>query len=343
MSHIKRFNFILRGCCFSMNDVKKLNILILISPLFVTALSVLGLINLIPGFVLREILVELLVNLSILYFVILYLKAKKQGAYPEAGPIYKDLLRINKITLKDLLCTVLLCISFPPVLTFVNLFSQLFTVNSVNDTIFTMWEKSGLVESFLVLGVFPAALEELVNRGIIQSVYKKVNVLGSILIGSLVFALSHGNLNQFMYALVAGFFFALLTEASDSIIPSFIVHMWVNGSSVIDAFRYLSELTSADYTPTSLGTGNAASLLPTYLGLALFGIAVSFLLLFCIAKNHGRWNIIKDAFVYRYDTESVPGTMPMRRLFTWPLTAFVIIEAASIVFTELMIRGILKM
>lgn len=123
-----------------------------------------------------------------------------------------------------------------PFISFINVFSQLFTENAVlgmNEEIMSM---PPLLMIFII-GVFGPFCEEFVFRGIIFQGYKKAgSLLGAMVLSSLLFGLLHMNFNQFCYACVLGFFFALLTEVTGSLWSSVIAHMIVNTHNVVMLF-----------------------------------------------------------------------------------------------------------
>ena len=84
----------------------------------------------------------------------------------------------------------------------------------------------------LVVAVLAPFVEEISYRGIYFGVYSKKGVLPAALLTAVMFGLMHANLNQFAYAVTAGFIMAMFSYAGISIVCSFIIHFIVNGSSV---------------------------------------------------------------------------------------------------------------
>ncbi len=80
---------------------------------------------------------------------------------------------------------------------------------------------------FLVIlrhAVLTAILEELLFRYLPIAFLAPHSRLAAAVYSSLFFALAHCNLYQIPYALLAGFIFAVLDMASDSILPSLLIH-----------------------------------------------------------------------------------------------------------------------
>ena len=141
--------------------------------------------------------------------------------------------RLKKIHISTALMTVLFTVLMEPLITLVNAVSMLAVENTVAGlsarvTRLPLW---GMLLGIAVYGPFA---EELAFRGVIyQSYRRQENRWKALLLSSLLFGLMHMNLNQACYAFVMGIALALLVEATDSMIPAFIAHFWVNGLSTV--------------------------------------------------------------------------------------------------------------
>lgn len=140
--------------------------------------------------------------------------------------------------------TVLLMVVFTflmlPLVTAANFFSQIFTRNAVVDISGQVLDIPFLPMVF-IMGLFGPFCEEFVFRGLIYSWLSKKSerYIASALVSALFFGLMHMNFNQFCYAFVLGFVFAIVNEALDSTWPSFICHAVVNTENV--AILYISD------------------------------------------------------------------------------------------------------
>lgn len=141
--------------------------------------------------------------------------------------------RLKKIHISTALMTVLFTVLMEPLITLVNAVSMLAvenTVAGISDRV-TQLPLWGMLLGIAVYGPFA---EELAFRGVIyQSYRQQENRWKALLLSSLLFGLMHMNLNQACYAFVMGIALALLVEATDSMIPAFIAHFWVNGLSTV--------------------------------------------------------------------------------------------------------------
>lgn len=82
----------------------------------------------------------------------------------------------------------------------------------------------------LAMAVFPSIFEEIINRGLLLSAYKKGGNLFAILASSLLFSLLHLNLINLPNTFLLGLFFAYLVLATDSIYAAVLGHLVFNAS-----------------------------------------------------------------------------------------------------------------
>lgn len=75
--------------------------------------------------------------------------------------------------------------------------------------------------------------EELFFRGVLLRTLAKSNQRFAIFASAFFFGLVHGNLQQFILAFLIGIFLAHITIKHGSIIPSVIVHMFINSVSTL--------------------------------------------------------------------------------------------------------------
>lgn len=91
--------------------------------------------------------------------------------------------------------------------------------------------------------------EELFFRGVVLKQTSRVSARFGIIFSAVMFGLMHGNPYQFVMATVIGLFFGYITVKTDSLIPSIVCHIAINGlmsvSDVIGAFS--EELADLSY------------------------------------------------------------------------------------------------
>lgn len=78
--------------------------------------------------------------------------------------------------------------------------------------------------------------EEFFFRGMLLKVFSRANQRFAIVASAVFFGLAHGNLAQFMLAFILGIFLAHIDMKHNSIIPSIVVHVFLN--TISDIFNY---------------------------------------------------------------------------------------------------------
>lgn len=91
----------------------------------------------------------------------------------------------------------------------------------------------GMVIMVLYSCIIAPITEELFYRGMLLKSLSKVNQRFGIIVSSLFFGLAHGNIRQFMLAFLLGIFLSHITMKHNSILPSTIVHIFVNSLATI--------------------------------------------------------------------------------------------------------------
>lgn len=314
-----------------MNRIKTVNIVFLITVLISIAGSF--------GAMLVPDGVPLLIYSQVLLVcpAVLYLLLSKQS------PI--EALRIHKIKFVVIILLIILTFLLMPLLTFVNALSMLFFTNSISGTISDIASTTPFFISLTTIAFVPCILEESVYRGIFYNEYRKVSVLKGIVLSGLLFGLLHMNFNQFLYAFLMGIIFALVIEATDSIVSTMIMHFAINGSSVTLTYA-MTKLDGIllESQPDQLFTPNTGfmkqQLLLTVLMygfIAIFTTALAVLLYIAIAKISGRWEIVRGYF--KSNNNSIIREIEKKqRLITIPLIIAVIICIILMIYTEIVMR-----
>lgn len=157
----------------------------------------------------------------------------------------KETLGIASLTWKQWLLLIPLAMCMDKVATLVNLLSMLFAENTVSNHMTELVLQYPMPLVFFVVAVTPMICEEAVFRGVIYRGYRLKSICGAIFLSAFLFGIMHMNLNQFCYAFVLGVLFCLINEAAGSILPSMMMHLYINGKSVIllyGAVEFLKEL-----------------------------------------------------------------------------------------------------
>jgi len=159
----------------------------------------------------------------------------------------KKSLGLNPLTWKQWLLLIPLAMCMVNITEFVNVISQLFATNTVSGHMMDLTLQYPMPVVFFVVAITPMICEEVIFRGIIYQGYRRTNLLVAILLSSFLFGIMHMNVNQFCYAFILGILFCLINEAAGSFIPSMVMHVYINGRSVlllygvVELFEYLHE------------------------------------------------------------------------------------------------------
>jgi membrane protease YdiL (CAAX protease family) len=283
--------------------------------------------SLVENYALKILIVQLFVVLPTIVWICLSQKGDRKRVLTEE-------FRFRKISLSTALLVMVTMLFLSPLLTFVNLLSQMFSNYVAGEEIVGQISDQPFWVAILVIALLPAVCEELVYRGMLYGGYRRRSVWMGALLSGLVFGMMHGNLNQMMYALLMGFVFALVDEITESVVSSMIMHFLVNGTSV--ALVYLMNyaknsggeiaemLAKSEEQAESLGW---ADLLP-YGILGLIGGFVAYRLICVLAIRCGTAGKLKAELKER------GKLLAFGNLITAPLILALCILAVLVVVTE---------
>ena len=291
---------------------------------------------------------------------------------------YAETVRFKKMKFTDMLLAVLFGILVQPVVTLINAISMVFSKNVTGVSIFNIAERVPLLVGLLLVAVLPAVLEETVYRGVFYNEYSKVNLWKAALLSGVMFGVMHGNINQFCYAAVLGIVFALLIEATGSIVSTMLVHFWTNASSVVVLYLYpkLYDFAKAYYNmykeygneamavalENAFGdmtlpatewarqlmdsTANLQLTMPQVLTLygpqALIMGVLAFFVYKKLAVRNGNWDRICTCFKKQPAmTEAEPATLevgPKKRMVTIPWMIAMVLGVAFMIYFEFLLQ-----
>ena len=212
-----------------------------------------------------------------------------------------------------------------PLMSFINVFSQLFAENVAVDMLGEVADLSPLI-TLLIVGFFGPFCEEFTFRGVIYGGLRKSGYLffAAALTG-VYFGLMHLNLNQLSYALVLGVILSLLVEATGSIWSSVIAHVTVNtwnlammlfadkvySSMGIDVFEEAAEAADTDTKLMMMGVLLVISVITSLLSAGVF---------IGICSHEGRIDHVRSIFAGRRisqgSDDAEDGTEGKRQVIT---------------------------
>ncbi|MCR5108745.1 MAG: CPBP family intramembrane metalloprotease [Lachnospiraceae bacterium] len=200
-----------------------------------------------------------------------------------------------------------------PSVQWLNIVSQLFTKNLVSDTMLKLIDDISPVAMIITVALIGPLCEEIAFRGVIfGGLRRSGRILGAVIVSALFFGLMHLNLNQFIYAFVLGVAFALLTEATGSILPSFIGHFVINGYNIVTPYiaeYFLQRLGNKgsdilnEAMESSVGKLEILIAAGVYLIPAVIGAVLSVLLFMAICRQEGSLSHIKKILKLVKDTD----------------------------------------
>lgn len=291
---------------------------------------------------------------------------------------YAETVRFKKLKIGDMAFCILFGILIQPVLTLLNALSMVFSTNTTSTFIVDLSMKIPFLLALFLMAIVPAVLEETVYRGVFYNEYSKLNPWKAALLSGLLFGLMHGNINQFCYAAVMGILFALLIEATGSILSTMLIHFWINAGSVVMIYVYpkLYELVQAFYRmyqeydnqemveilEASFGDMTLSStewmqqlmassaelnltvpdVLLLYAPQALIMGGLAFFVYRKLAMRNGNWEKI-CGFFRKQPQVQADGTAtweaePKQKMVTVPLVLAIVIGIAFMIFYEVAIR-----
>lgn len=213
------------------------------------------------------------------------------------------MLPYKKINPVNILLIIVFTELLDPLISFVNVASQLFTRNEVL-TISSEVLSLPFPVMFFLIGIMGPFCEEFVFRGVIFFGFRSSTdrVIASAIASAAFFGLIHMNLNQFCYAFALGAVFAMTDEIFDSLWPSFIMHATVNSKNVV--MLYASEKMMEFAGKETLNEAYDMVANKTYilimaaflLFIAFFTTALAILLLWGMCKIEGKEYKLKDLF-----------------------------------------------
>jgi membrane protease YdiL (CAAX protease family) len=100
--------------------------------------------------------------------------------------------------------------------------------NEIVNPIEELIQNSSIYINLIIISIIAPIFEELFFRKLLIDRTIKYGATLSILLSAFIFALFHGNLNQFFYAFLLGAFFAYVYTKTGNIIYTIILHAFVN-------------------------------------------------------------------------------------------------------------------
>lgn len=207
---------------------------------------------------------------------------------------FKDVFKLNKLPLKDLLLVILLGFICVPLMSSFGIISSLFFENTLS-TFMNGISSTPYIILMLLIAVMPAITEEVTLRGVILHGYDDKNKFKAALMCGIMFGIFHLNAHQFLYTMAMGFILAYAVRVTGSIYTSMIMHFILNGTSI--TLQKILEVTGSSdvfeeaVEATSSITGSSGQLVMLLMGAVFWIIIMGTLAWIILWKLEKRYNI----------------------------------------------------
>jgi hypothetical protein len=173
----------------------------------------------------KDIFIGLVITEILIVFLptVFYLKLR--------GYRLKEVLMLNRLSLKQVLLIPLITIFIYPAAMFIN--SLMLILLSFFGEIKPLpipVPKTGLdfLVSFIVISILPGICEEVMFRGMIMKSYEKLGIKKAILFSALLFGIFHFNIQNLLGPIFLGIVFGYVVYKTNSIYSSMIAHVTNN-------------------------------------------------------------------------------------------------------------------
>lgn len=184
----------------------------------------------------------------------------------------KKFLKLNKISFKQILLVMIITIFTYPLAVFVQgIFLTILDnfTHFIPNEIPSPTDYQGFIYGLFVMGITPGICEEIMFRGVIQSTYDKLGYKKSIIITSLLFAMFHFTLVNFIGPLILGIVFGIMVHKTNSLYTSIIGHALNNSIalSILYVINKNSHLIDEILDQEANNSGNTSNMLLIVIGL----------------------------------------------------------------------------
>lgn len=193
------------------------------------------------------------------------------------GLSLKNVLRLNKISIKESITIILITILSYPVIVFLQaIFIAILSIfREIDPTTAIPLPTDGLsfILGFLVIGVSPGICEEIMFRGTIMKAYERLGYKKSIIMSAILFGMFHFTLLNFIGPTILGIIFGILVHKTNSIYGSIIGHT-VNNTMALSIGYLVGKYESTIDDILQGGSTEVAgpSLIGVLLGIMIIGL-----------------------------------------------------------------------
>lgn len=270
----------------------------------------------------------------------------------------KRVIRLKKVSPSNLVLCIIFAFLIMPLMNLINAISLLFSQNMIQGTITDIVSNNTLFLSVFVIAFIPCVFEETIFRGVFYNEYRKSNIQVGIFLSAFLFGIMHQNFNQFTYAFAMGIVFALLIEATDSIVSTMVVHFVINANSVVMTYmlpkitKLMQEISGSvegyeEIVDSTVTRETIMSSMGYYFVSAVIASILAYIVYKTIAQNTNRWNHVKAIFSKKAGTLIIESeesdelgeieaiTQKHSSMFSIPLLAGIVMCFVLMIATEL--------
>ena len=220
------------------------------------------------------------------------------------GYSLKEVIKLNPITFKQVLYSVIIMIFAYPVAVFLNLIVLTIISNfstTLPSTVPLPTTSGEFIKGLLVIAITPGICEEIMFRGTMMSAYDRYRPFKSILITSLLFGIFHFNIMNLVGPIFLGIILGTLRHKTNSILSPIIGHTVNNSVALTIGYftsRYSKEIEGL--ATESLELGSSMELLLSILSIGLLALASLGIMTFFLRripetyKDYDSWELIND-------------------------------------------------
>lgn len=293
------------------------NILFLfIGILLITVGSIVQAIDIYKGLLITEYII-------ILIPILLYLKIK--------GYSIKETLRLNSISSKQIIYTIVIVLLAYPIAVFFNYIGIILLSKYgklLPSSVPIPSSATEFILGFIVISITPGICEEVMFRGMLMKSYEPLGKKKAIIYSAVLFGIFHFNLQNLLGPIFLGILFGILVYKTNSIITSIIAHMTNNFIALLIGFysNKVDELTVGDLNTIPISEEEMY-----FYGAVIMGI-IAVVLGFIVYRLVRSMPTIKDSqpeeifdVQKEYKEKEIYRTRNMDIIESFPLFLFIII------------------
>ena len=206
-------------------------------------------------------------------------------------------VRFHCLPWKAVLLLIVITIALEMVTIEINMATSLIFSDYTTQAISADVLSSGLIISLICMAVLPAVFEELSFRAAFFQEYRNAyGAWAGALLSGFLFGIYHMNMRQFVYAFICGVFFALLVEATDSIVSSMLLHFFMNAISCITIYASKDVADISTEMSEAAQTQYILAQMIAFLPAAMLGAALLVICYIALAKCCGQYDYVKELF-----------------------------------------------